>query len=106
MPRIKKNDIVQVIAGDDRGAKGKVLRVFPRQGKVIVEGVNFVKRHRRQTRADMPGGIQEKEAPIDISNVMLVCPKCSKPTRIGVSILPEGRKVRVCKHCHEMIDSI
>ncbi len=105
MARIKKNDMVIVIAGNDRGKKGKVLRVLPKENKLIVEGINFVKRHRRQTPQGIPAGIHEKEAPIYISNVMLICPKCSEPTRVSKAVLPDGRRVRICKKCSEMVDA-
>ncbi len=102
--RIKKNDIVMIISGDEKGKKGKVLSVFPDENRLIVEGVNFVRRHTRQRSAMEPGGILEKEAPVHISNVMLVCPKCGEPTRVGRTKLPDGGWVRYCKHCQEIID--
>ncbi len=102
--RIKKNDIVRVIAGNYRGAKGKVLKVFPRSRRVIIEGVNFIKRHTKPRSQSDPGGIQEREAPIHISNVELVCPKCGAETRIGMHFTEDGSKVRICKKCLEMID--
>nr|WP_134642957.1 50S ribosomal protein L24 [Ammonifex thiophilus] len=101
---VKKGDTVLVLTGKDAGKKGKVLRVIPEEQRVIVEKVNIVKRHMRPTRQFPQGGIIEKEAPIHASNVMLVCPKCSRPTRIGHRILPEGKKSRVCKKCGELID--
>ncbi len=104
MLKIRKNDIVEVIAGEDKGKTGKILKVFPKRRRVIVEGVNFVKRHTRPRRAGQPGGILEKEAPIDISNVMLVCPKCAQRTRVGIEFLADGRKVRYCRKCGEMIE--
>ncbi len=93
-----------VLAGKDRGKKGKVLRVLPEKQRVIVEGVNVVKRHQRPTRQVMQGGIIEKEAPVHLSNVMLVCPRCNTPTRTARRILESGRKVRACKRCGEVID--
>jgi large subunit ribosomal protein L24 len=98
--RIKKNDTVLVTAGKDKGVTGKVLFVIPADGKAIVERVNFIKRHKRSKnpRAE-PGGIIEKEAPISLSSLMLVCPKCSKPTRIGTRREESGIRVRVCKKC-------
>lgn len=98
MKKIKKEDMVQVIAGNDRGAKGRVLKVFPKQNRVIVEGVNITKRHTRPTQQMPQGGIVEKEAPIHISNVKLVAPKSGVATRVGVKVLKDGSKVRVCKH--------
>ena len=105
MLKIKKNDIVKVITGEDKGKKGKVLRVFPKKRRLVIEGINFIKRHTRPQGAQQTGGIQEKEAPISITNVMLVCPKCSQCTRIGVEFLADGMKVRYCKKCGEMIES-
>lgn len=103
--KIKKGDTVIVLTGKNKGDKGKVLQAIPSAGRVIVEGVNLVKRHTRAT-PQMPqsGGIITKEAPIHASNVMLVCGKCKKPTRIGMKILADGQRVRVCKHCGEVID--
>jgi large subunit ribosomal protein L24 len=101
--RIKKNDTVRVLSGNSRGVEGKVLKVFPDTGRIIVEKVNLIKRHTRQTGQGQDGGIIEKEAPIDASNVILICPKCSRPTRTGVKGLADGRKVRICKKCNEML---
>ncbi|NIM18642.1 MAG: 50S ribosomal protein L24 [Candidatus Latescibacteria bacterium] len=100
---IIKNDTVKVVSGNHRGKIGRVLKVFPNSNRVIVEKVNLVKRHRRPRSATDKGGILEKEAPIHVSNVMLVCPKCSKPSRTGVSFLSDGTKVRVCKSCNETL---
>ncbi len=102
--RIKKDDTVEVIYGKDKGKRGKVLNVDRDDDRVIVEGINIVSRHMRPTQ-DMPqGGIIENEAPIHISNVMLVCPRCDERSRIGVDVLNSGKKVRVCKSCDEVID--
>jgi large subunit ribosomal protein L24 len=95
---VKKGDKVQVLSGKDKGAQGEVLRAFPAEGKVIVEGVAMVKKHQKPTQAGQQGGILEREAAIDVSNVMLVCPKCGKPTRVGHATV-DGKKVRVCKKC-------
>ena len=103
MTKIKRDDLVLVIAGKDKGRRGKVLRVFPRRSRVMVEKVNVVKRHQRPTQT-IQGGIIEKEAPIHLSNVMLICPKCGEPTRVGFKFLQDGRKVRSCKKCGEIID--
>lgn len=105
MMRIIKNDTVKVISGNQKGKVGKVLKVYPKSDRVIVEKVRLVKRHTRKRSAQDKGGIVEKEAPIHISNVMLVCPKCSKPTRTGIGQLADGKKVRVCKSCNEMLVS-
>jgi len=100
---IVKNDTVKVISGNHKGKIGRVLKVFPRSHRVIVEKVRLVKRHTKARSQTEQGGIIEKEAPIHMSNVMLVCPKCSKPSRTGVSVLPDGTKVRVCRSCNEML---
>lgn len=102
--RVKKEDTVLVIAGKEKGKKGRVLAVLPSKERVIVEKVNIIKRHVKPSRKYTQGGIIEKEAPIHISNVMLLCPKCNKPTRIGNRFLESGKKVRVCKKCQEVID--
>ncbi len=104
--KIRKGDQVQVITGreKDRGKRGRVKQVFPRQNRVIVEGVRFVKRHRKPRGQMDQGGIIEFEAPIHISNVMLVCPRCKEPTRVGYEFLPEGGKVRICRACGEAVD--
>lgn len=101
---IRKNDTVCVIAGKEKGKTGKVLRVLTDKGRIIVEKVNFIKRHQRPTQRQRQGGIVEREGPIELSNVMLFCTKCDKPTRISVRSLEDKRKVRICKHCGEMID--
>jgi len=102
--RIKKNDTVLVISGKDRGKKGKVRRAVPKADRVVVEGLNMIKRHSRARRAARQAGIVELEAPIHVSNVMLVCEKCKKPTKVGVKTLEDGRKVRFCRACDEAID--
>ena len=101
--KIVKNDTVLVISGNYKGKKGKVLKVFPKKQRVIVEGVNFVKRHTKPTQKNPQGGIVEKEASIHVSNLMVICPKCDTPTRIGRKILEDGKKVRVCMNCGEML---
>lgn len=100
---IDKNDTVEVIAGDDKGSRGKVLKTFPERNRLIVEKVSFIKRHTRPTQKNPKGGILEKEAPIHVSNVMIVCPKCGTTTRVGHARLADGSKERVCKHCNEQI---
>ncbi len=104
MSRIKKNDIVAVIAGKDKGKKGKVIFVFPKIDKVLVEGVNFAKKHMRKTQQDQKGGIAQKEMPIHISNLMPVCKRCNKPVRLKFSYLKDGSKTRNCKSCGEIIE--
>jgi large subunit ribosomal protein L24 len=102
--RVTKGDLVKVIAGDDRNKTGKVIKVLANEGRVLVEGVHFVKRHTRRVRQDQQGGIQEKEAPIHVSNVMIVCPKCGKITPVGKRTLASGKRVRSCKQCGEILD--
>ena len=102
--KIRKNDTVIILAGKDRGKKGKVRRALPREDRVIVEGFNMIKRHSRARRAARQAGIIELEAPIHISNVMLLCNKCGKPTRVGFHFLDDGKKVRICRSCGEVID--
>jgi large subunit ribosomal protein L24 len=102
---IKKNDTVKVIAGRERGKTGRVYRVMAGEGKVLVEKLNLIKRHTRPSQDNRQGGIIEKEAPINISNVMLICGKCNKPTRVGHSFEGE-KKVRVCKKCGSPMDKV
>lgn len=102
--KIKKNDNVLVIAGKDKGKKGKVRFAYPREDKVVVEGVNFIKKHTRASGQVRQAGIVEREAPLDVSNVMLICGKCNKPARVGYRTLEDGKKVRYCKVCQEVLD--
>ncbi len=102
--KIKKDDKVMVIAGKEKGKIGTVLKVDRERHRVIVEKVNVVKRHMKPSQYAPEGGILEKEAPIDISNVMLICNKCAQPTRVGKKVIEDGRKVRFCKKCNEIID--
>ena len=97
--KIRKGDTVQVLTGKDRGKQGEVMTAIPAQGKVIVDGVNMAKRHQKPTRATMQGGIIDKDMPIPVANVALLCPSCGKPTRVGFKIDGDGTKVRVCKSC-------
>jgi len=101
---IKKNDTVMVMTGDDSGKKGRVLAVLPSKNRLIVESINIIKKHMKPNKKYTQGGIIEKEAALHRSNVMLVCAKCGKPTRIGQNILGDGRKIRICKKCGEVID--
>jgi large subunit ribosomal protein L24 len=106
MNRIKKGDTVEVIAGDDRQMRGEVMRVIPRENRVVVSGVGMVIKHQnaqRAGRSQMQGGRIQFEAPINLSNVMLVCPKCDQATRVGFEIT-DGDKVRTCRKCGESID--
>jgi len=100
---VKKNDLVMVIAGRDKGKSGKILSVLSKKNRVIVEKVNFIKRHTRPSAKQRQGGIIEREGPINISNVMLICTKCNKPSRIGKKYLEDDKKVRICKKCGEIL---
>jgi len=102
---IRKNDNVLVMTGKDRGKRGRVLRVLPDTNRLVVEGVNFVKRHTKPNPSkNVKGGIVEREASLHASNVQIVCPECGAPTRIGHSLLGDGRKVRVCRKCDGAVD--
>ncbi len=101
---VKKGDTVMVISGKDRSKTGKVLGVLPSTNRVVVEGVNMVTRHIKPRSMTSPGGRIQQEAPIYASKVMLVCPKCGKPTRVAHKFLENDTKVRVCKHCGEVLD--
>ena len=101
--RIKKGDTVYVMSGKEKGKTGKVLQFSKATNRVLVQGVNFVKKHARQTRQDQPGGILQKESPMHISNLMFYCPRCSKPSRLGAKFLKDGSKTRICKKCQEMV---
>ena len=102
--RIRKNDMVRVISGNDAGKEGKVLKVYPTKGRIIVEKVNMIKRHTKASKELPQGGIIEKEAPIEASNVMLVCPNTGKQTRIGKQLLSDGSRARVSKKSGEMLN--
>lgn len=101
---VKKGDLVQVMAGKEKGKQGKVLQVFLAKNRLTVENLNIVKRHTRPSRQNQEGGIVEKEAALAASNVMIVCSSCNKPTRTGLRVLEDGTKVRSCKKCNENVD--
>jgi large subunit ribosomal protein L24 len=101
---IRKNDSVMVIAGRERGKTGKVLRVISEKDVAVVERINLVKRHARPRGPQQPGGILEKEAPIHLSNLMLMCDRCNAPVRVGKKVLADGNKVRVCRRCGDPLD--
>ena len=101
---IKREDTVQILAGKDKGKRGKVQAVLKKDGLVLVEGVNIIKKHTRQRQNVRQAGIVEKEAPLNISNVVIVCNNCDKPVRIGKKVLEDQRKVRICSSCQEVID--
>ncbi|MBI4886922.1 MAG: 50S ribosomal protein L24 [Acidobacteria bacterium] len=102
---IRRNDTVVVTAGRDRGKRGRVLRVLPVENRLLVEGVNIIKRHTRPNpQRNVKGGIVEREAALHASNVQLVCPECGKMTRVGHRMLTDGRKVRFCRKCEGVVD--
>ncbi len=103
MLKIKKEDTVEVIKGKDAGKKGRVLKIFSAEGRALVEGINMLKKNKRQTRQDQQGGIVSIESPVSIANLMLVCKGCSKPARIGFKVMNDGSKVRFCKSCKEVL---
>jgi large subunit ribosomal protein L24 len=103
---IKKHDTVEVIAGKEKGKRGKVLRVFPDRERVVVEKVNFIKRHTRPTQENQQGGIVEKEGTLHVSNMMPVCKKCDRPVRVRHQKLKDEKKVRVCAKCAEPMDRV
>jgi len=101
---VRKNDVVVVISGADKGKRGKVLEAIPAEGRVVVEKINIVKKHKKPDYKQRQGGIIEREAKIDVSNVQLYCSKCDRPVRVGVKKLEDGKKIRVCRKCGEMMD--
>ena len=103
--KIRKGDRVHVLAGRDKGKRGEVLAVMPAESRALVQGVNVVKRHQKPRGLNAPGGIQEKEAPIHLSNLALIDPKSDKPTRVGFRLLEDGKKVRVAKGSGEVLDA-
>ena len=103
--RLRKNDVVQVISGRDAGKQVKILKVIPEKNRIIVQGVGFTKKHTRPNpQRNIKGGIAEREAPIHVSNVQLVCGDCGEPTRIGKKFLEDGRRVRICRKCEGVLD--
>jgi len=102
---VKKDDLVMIVAGKDKGKSGKVLRVLPEKERVVVENLNLIKRHTRPSQTNNEGGIIENEEHIAISNVQLLCPGCSKPARTGIKALEDGNKVRFCKKCNEIVNN-
>ena len=102
---IRKNDNVLVVTGKDRGKRGRVLRVVPDKNRLVVEGVNLIKRHTKPNPGkSVKGGIVEREAPLHASNVQLMCPECGAQTRVGHKVLGDGRKVRICRKCEGVVD--
>ncbi|GBG55986.1 50S ribosomal protein L24 [Sporomusaceae bacterium FL31] len=101
---VKKGDTVLVLSGKDKGKKGKIIEALPKKGKVVVEGINTVKRHTKPSQSAPQGGILVKEAPMHSAKVMLVCPACAEPTRIKKNALANGSMARACKKCGEIVD--
>jgi large subunit ribosomal protein L24 len=101
---IRKNDNVLVIAGKDKGKKGKVRLVNPKHERITVDGINFIKKHTRATGRVRQAGIIEREQPMHVSNVILLCSRCNRPTRVSLRVLEDGKKVRICRSCREVID--
>ncbi len=102
---LKKDDQVEVIAGKDKGRVGKILRIIPAKDQAVVEKINMIKRHTKPTEMNQQGQIVEREAPIHVSNLQLICPECTKTGRIGKKFLEDGTKARFCKSCGETLDS-
>ena len=102
--KIRKGDTALIIKGKDRGKTGRVRRAFPQDNRVVVEGLNMVTRHSRARGVMRQAGRIQREAPIDVSKVMLVCNKCNRPARVGYRLLAESNKVRICRNCNEVID--
>ena len=102
---VRKNDSVVIITGKDRGKRGRVLKILPAKNRVVVEGVNVIKRHTKPNpQKQIKCGVVEREAPLHASNVQIVCPECGKATRVGRKILGDGRKVRICRKCEGVVD--
>ncbi len=101
--RIRKNDQILVMKGKDRGKKGRVMKVYASERTLLVEKINYKKKALRKSQQNPQGGIAQMESELPVANVMLVCPRCAKPTRIGYSFLADGTKQRICKKCHEVL---
>jgi large subunit ribosomal protein L5 len=102
--KLKKNDLVMVTAGKEKGKSGRILRIHAKKDRAIVEKINFIKRHQRPTSQQRQGGIIEREAPLHLSNLMLICETCNKPVRVGKKRLEDGKRARYCRKCGEMVD--
>jgi large subunit ribosomal protein L24 len=103
--KIKKDDKVKVLTGKDKGKIGKVLRIVKKTNRVVIENINVVKVNQKPTQANPQGGIVEKNMPVHVSNLMIMCNSCVKPTRISMKLLEDGKRVRICKQCNQQIDS-
>ena len=104
MRTVRKGDQVKVITGNERGKEGEVLQVLVKQDRILVRGINFTKRHQRPTARQREGGIIEREGSIHVSNVLVICPECDRPTRVGFRSTDDGAKMRVCRQCGEVFD--
>ncbi len=103
MLKVKKGDLVEVRTGKDKGKKGKVLKIYTKSSRVLVQGVNIVKKHMKQRSQDVPGGVVELEAGIHVSNVLPICSKCGHGVKTGYKILEDGSKIRICRKCKETV---
>ena len=103
--KIKKDDKVKVLTGKDKGKIGKVLKIVKKTNRIVIENINVVKANQRPTQANPQGGIVEKNMPVHVSNLMIMCNSCVKPTRISMKLLEDGKRVRICKQCNQQIDS-
>ena len=103
MLKLRKGDMVQVIKGKDKGKKGKIITAFPKDRRVLVQGINFVKKHKKQTRQDQQGGIVSIEKPVSIANLMMVCKACGRAVRVGFKVSGNSEKARFCKSCKEEV---
>jgi len=103
MGRLKKGDTVAVLGGRDRGKRGKILRVMPERGTALVERLNLVKHFERRTQQNQAGGIIEREAPLALGKLAVVCPRCDRPVRVGFTVAPDGTKQRICRRCREAL---
>jgi large subunit ribosomal protein L24 len=103
---VRQDDFVEVITGKDKGKRGKVLRVHTNEGRLVVEKIHMIKRHMRPNRLTQQGGIIEREGKIHVSNVMVVCTRCNRPVRVGKKRLEDGKKVRVCRRCGEVVGQV
>ena len=102
--KLRANDTVLVVKGRDRGKQGRITQTFPKDNRVLVEGVNVVKRHAKSTGTARQAGIIQKELPVRVANVVLMCTQCNRPARVGSTVLADGKKARVCKQCQEVIE--
>ncbi len=103
MVKIRRDDVVKVMIGKDRGKQGKVLRLFPERRRALVEGINLVKKHVKPTQDNPQGGVASQERPVSVANLRRICPRCNRPVRVGFLVAKDGAKQRVCKRCGEVL---